>query len=210
MSQTTSLRGVNDDPVKLQKLFLELDRLGVRNHHFFHSMPVPGTEHLQVPYRRFRSLLANLHQWIPGTAIPHAAVATLVGKIPIAPSGRWILPIPFTNRLLCRSFRGEWYLFKDSWDFGRHLREAGLAAAAVVLLLIGCWLAKPSQQVICRPMESQKVNRVVMLANELEYPDYWARQPFTPFVQNGTLYIPIQGIEIESKGASTQTSPRPK
>jgi hypothetical protein len=76
-------------------------------------MPVAGTEELRVPIRKFRKLLSGLHQWLPGTAVPQAVAPTLVGKMPVSPSGRWMIRLPFTNRYLCRSFRGEWYLYKD-------------------------------------------------------------------------------------------------
>jgi lysine 2,3-aminomutase len=114
LNQTVMLRGVNDDVETLRKLFMHLDRLDVRMHKLFHAMPVEGTEELRVPLRKFRELVSKLHQWLPGTAVPQAVAPTLVGKMPISPSGRWMFPIPFTSRVLCRSFRGELYLFKDA------------------------------------------------------------------------------------------------
>lgn len=196
ISQTTSLKGVNDAPEKLQELFMKLDRLGVRNHHLFHSMPVAGTGHLQVPYRKFRKLLASVYQWLPTTAVPHAVVATLIGKMPIAPSGRWVLSIPFTNRLLCRSFRGELYLFKDAWDVSRHLREASVAAVVVILLMGISLLVKPSQQIVCQTekLQTTEIKQVVDYSDKRRgYVDSWAWN-FAPFVKNETLYIPMFGL----------------
>ncbi|OHA22296.1 MAG: hypothetical protein A3H57_00455 [Candidatus Taylorbacteria bacterium RIFCSPLOWO2_02_FULL_43_11] len=195
MDQTAVLHGINDDVATLRELLMKLDRLGVRNYKLYHSMPVEGTEQLRVPYRKFRQLVGELHQWLPGTSVPQANLVTLVGKMPVSPKGRWILPVPFTNRLLCRSFRGEWYLFKDAWDIGRHLREATTALITVVLLLVAIPLLKQSEIPITHRTEQlQTVMRVAVLADKLGYPDAWARQRFIPFVENNTLYIPVHGL----------------
>ncbi|OGF40389.1 hypothetical protein A2477_02680 [Candidatus Falkowbacteria bacterium RIFOXYC2_FULL_47_12] len=195
MNQTAVLHGVNDDVATLRKLLMETDRLGVRNYKLFHSMPVKGTEKLRVPIRKFRELVSSLHQWLPGTSVPPANVVTLVGKMPVSPSGRWMFPIPFTNRILCRSFRGEWYLFKDIWDIGRHLREA-MVLVTVVLILTVLPLAKLSDPVSENRTanQTQSITRVAMLADELGYPDAWARQRFAPFVEGNTLYLPLHGL----------------
>lgn len=194
MNQTVVLRGVNDKVETLRKLMMELDRLGVRNHKLFHSMPVKGTKQMRVPVRKFRELVSSLHQWLPGTSVPQANVVTLVGKMPVSPSGRWMFPIPFTNRILCRSFRGEWYLFKDAWDFGRHLKETVVLAVAILLLVV-LPLTKLSNAAESRVAgQMRAVTRVAVLADELGYPDAWARHRFTPFLEGTTLYVPIHGI----------------
>lgn len=194
MNQTAVLRGVNDDIETLGALFMRLDRLGVWNHKMFHSMPVAGTEQLRVSLRRFRELAAGLHQWLPGTAVPQANAVTLVGKMPISPSGRWMIPIPFTRRVLVRSFRGEWYLFKDVMDWFRFAREASIALVCAALLgMILLWPSNRPQQT--RQEEVVHVTHTVILADEIGYPDAWARQRFQPFVQANTLYLPIHGIK---------------
>jgi KamA family protein len=198
MNQTTVLAGVNDSATTLQELLMKLDRLDVRNHKLFQTMPVKGTEHLRIPIRKFRQLVATLHQWLPGTSVPQANIVTLVGKIPVQPKGRQIIPVPFTNRLLVHSFRGEWHLFKDVWDIGRHLREAGATLVAATLLIAVVLLShKSDQKTVVSLAQSQTITRVAVLADEMDYPDYWARQRFTPFVQGKTLYIPIQGISTK-------------
>lgn len=192
MNQTAVLRGVNDDIQTLRTLFMQLDALGVRNHKMFHSMPVEGTKQLRVSIRTFRTLVAGLHQWLPGTAVPHANVVTLVGKMPVSPSGRWMIPIPFTNRVLCRSFRGESYFFKDSMDWVRFAKEASISlVCAMLLCAFLLWSPRPQSQ----QSSIVQIDRVAVLANEMEYPDHWARQRFQPFVYNNILYIPIHGIQ---------------
>jgi lysine 2,3-aminomutase len=114
LNQTVALKGVNDNAQTLQKLFMQLDRLAVRPYKLFHTMPVAGTESLRVPLRRFRQLVASLHQHLPGTAVPQANAPTLIGKIPVAPAGRFMLRIPFIRRILVRNWRGEWYLYEDA------------------------------------------------------------------------------------------------
>lgn len=200
MNQTVVLKGVNDNAETLQKLLMELDRLGVRNHKLFHTMPVMGTERLRIPIRKFRQLVATLHQWVPGTSVPQATVATSVGKIPVPPSGRWIVPIPFSNRLLCRSFKKEWYLFKDVWDFGRHLKEAAVAFAVALLLMV-VFLPRHSTSVtkLQQQRQPQTIERVAYLADEIGYPDYWARQYFPPYVVDGVLYLPLQELRFAKR-----------
>ena len=195
MNQTAVLHGVNDDVESLRTLLMTLDRLGVRNYKLFHSMPIEGTEHLRVPFLEFRKLVAGLHQWLPGTSVPQANLVTLVGKMPVSPSGRWTVPVPFTNRILCRSFRGEWYLFKDAWNIRRHLREAGVSLVLAVMLMALIFSPRQATPIVQHQQEQlQTVARVAVLANEMEYPDAWARQHFVPFVQNNTLYLPLQGL----------------
>jgi len=194
LSQTAALHGVNDEAERMRKLFLELDRLGVRVYKLFHSMPVHGTEHLRVSVSDFRKLIAALHQWLPGTSVPQANIVTLVGKVPVSPSRRWIVPIPFTDRMLCRSFRGEWYFFKDAKDLKRHIREVGISFVAAALILMATILTRRSGSLPVSHKESQVVSRISVLANEMDYPDAWARQRFTPFVQNETLYLPLHGL----------------
>lgn len=198
--QTVSLRGVNDDVEKLRTLFLTFDRLGIRSYKIVHTMPVEGIEHLRVPLFKFRKLLAGLHQWLPGTTVPQANAATLVGKIPVSPSGRWIVPIPFTNRLLCRSFKGEWYLFKDAWNIGRHLKESAVALV-VALLLAVIFLPRHSTPVakLQQQQQYQTVERITYLADEIGYPDAIVRQPFTPYVVKGVLYLPIQDLRFTGR-----------
>lgn len=197
MNQTAVLRGVNDNLETLRTLFMQLDRLGVRNYKMYHSMPVEGTQHLQVPLRRFRKLVAGLHQWLPSTAVPQANAVTLVGKMPVAPTGRWMIPIPFTNRVLVRSFRSEWYLFKDTMDWFRFVHEALVALVCAMLLLgtVLLWPADTAYQLQAQQDERVQVERVAVLADEIGYPDAWARQRFQPFVHTKTLYLPIHGIQ---------------
>lgn len=188
MNQTVVLKGVNDNPTVLGNIFMILDRLGIRNHKIFQAMPVAGTDNLRIPLRKFRQLIASLHQWLPGTAVPQANVATLVGKVPIYPSGRWTISIPFSNRFICRSFKGEWYLFRDTWDMIRHLREA--AALIVVIILFVVLSPGRFKPIVANSAEIITVSRIAILPNEMDYPDYFARRPFIPFVDNHTLYVP--------------------
>ncbi|MBI2023952.1 radical SAM protein [Candidatus Giovannonibacteria bacterium] len=184
MDQTVVLRGVNDKPEILSRLLMTLDRLGIRNHKLFHAMPVAGTEHLRIPMRRFRKLLSTLHQFLPGTSVPQANAPTLVGKMPITPSGRWMLSIPFTNRIICRSFRGEWYLFRDTWDIRRHLKEVGIALTLALSLTI---LAQA-------PRVKPQFTKIVVLPNAL-LDEWFIRKNFEPFVSGDALVIPQTMIE---------------
>lgn len=68
-----------------------------------------------------------------------------------------------------------------------------LAMAVEAKLLIAILLPKHSTPVAQAPQQQlQTVKRVAYLANELDYPESWARQRFTPYISDGVLYLPLQ------------------
>lgn len=190
IAQTAIFKGINDNVGTLRKLFMELDRLGVQPYKIFHAMPVPGREYLRVPLRKFRKLLAGLHQWIPGTSMPQANIPTLVGKIPIQPAGRFAFALPFTRRIIVRGFRGELYLYKDAMDWIRRTKEMAVAMVIIVSTAIAI-MFWPCQPQIKQISGIGEIKHIAVLANKLDYPDAWARQNFRPYICQGTLYVPL-------------------
>lgn len=188
LNQTAIFKGINDNIETLRTLFMELDRLGIKPYKLYHPMPVQGKEYLRIPIRKFRKLLAGLHQWLPGTAVPQANVVSLIGKMPVSPSGRYMIPIPFTNLVLIRNWRREWYLFKDAQDYVRRAFEIVGATVMALFVVAVVMLWRPTNQQLIDPSSIKKVSRVV---DEFDYPDAWARTKHQPFIENGTLYVPL-------------------
>lgn len=59
-NQTVLLKGINDDPETLQRLFRKLRRENVRLHYLSHAMTVPRTSHFRTSLRRGLELLDDL------------------------------------------------------------------------------------------------------------------------------------------------------
>jgi hypothetical protein len=103
--------------------------------------------------------------------------------MPITPSGRWMVSIPFTNRILCRSFRGEWYLFKDVWDLGRHLKEASV----VLMIVLSLSSVLTRQSVPFKPIAIKKV--IKLGENGASFHERQIKQTREPFIDQETVYI---------------------
>jgi lysine 2,3-aminomutase len=192
LSQTVVLKGVNDDETILRELMCNLDQLGVRPYKLFQTMPVAETEHLRVSLSKYRKLVSSLHQWLAGTAVPQANIPTLVGKMHVSPSGRWMIPVPLTKYFLCRSYRGEWFLYRDSNDISRYLKEFSLACLFIFIIGFASF-----GEIIQLPSNDFEYTRVVYLddlVEKIDYPEAWVREVKNPFVSGGVLYIPMSGF----------------
>jgi lysine 2,3-aminomutase len=66
LHQAVLLKGVNDNPPVLARLFAEMHATGVRPYYLFQARPVKGAKHYQVPLRR-------------GLEVVHGAIARLGG-----------------------------------------------------------------------------------------------------------------------------------
>lgn len=87
MNQTVLLRGVNDDPATLTKLFRGLVRWRVKPYYLLQMDPVRGTGHLRTPVARGIDIMESLQGRLSGIAIPKLIVDTPggMGKVPIGP-----------------------------------------------------------------------------------------------------------------------------
>lgn len=85
VSQTVLLRGVNDCPFILKKLFEELVVLGIKPYYLFQLDSVKGTEHFKVPIRKGIEIMKFLRMEASGLAIPHYVmdIPSGLGKVPI-------------------------------------------------------------------------------------------------------------------------------
>lgn len=74
LNQTVLLRGVNDDPKTLAKLFNSLLFRGVKPYYLFQGDLAEGTSHLRLPLSRSLEIAAELKRTVSGIAMPRFAV----------------------------------------------------------------------------------------------------------------------------------------
>ncbi len=89
MNQTVLLRGVNDDPEVLSRLFRGLVRHRARPYYLLQADPVAGTGHLRTPLQRGLRIVEALQGRLSGIAMPRFVVDTPGGhgKVPLCPEG---------------------------------------------------------------------------------------------------------------------------
>lgn len=74
VSQTVLLRGVNNHPDTLARLFMGLVSMGVKPYYLFQCDPAPGTEQFRVSVEEGRGLMKALWGRVSGLAYPHYAM----------------------------------------------------------------------------------------------------------------------------------------
>jgi lysine 2,3-aminomutase len=87
LNHTVLLRGVNDDPAVLARLFRGLVRERVRPYYLLQADPVRGSGHLRTPLETGIRMLEALQGRLSGIALPKLIVDTPggLGKLPIGP-----------------------------------------------------------------------------------------------------------------------------
>lgn len=70
LSQTVLLKGVNDDPKILQKLFTKLIELNIRPYYLHHPDHALGAMHFYLPLEEGKKIYRQLRSILPGWAIP--------------------------------------------------------------------------------------------------------------------------------------------
>jgi lysine 2,3-aminomutase len=88
MNQTVLLRGVNDRPEVLERLFRGLVRWRVRPYYLMQMDPVAGTSHLRTPLESGERIMAELQGRVSGIALPKLVIDTPGGggKVPLGAS----------------------------------------------------------------------------------------------------------------------------
>lgn len=86
-SQNVFLKGVNDTPEQLIKLYHSMRCIGIEAHYLFHSIPMKGTHHLRPTVNRmidcYSELVNSGH--ITGRCKPVLAIMSEIGKIILTP-----------------------------------------------------------------------------------------------------------------------------
>lgn len=86
LSQTVSLKGVNDSVDTLYNLFSRLVEVGVKPYYFFRCDPVIGAEHFIVDFKKEVKIFTELRKRLSGLATPLYTID--------APDGSGKIPVP--------------------------------------------------------------------------------------------------------------------
>lgn len=113
LSQSTLLRGVNDNPQALEKLFRALTALKVKPYYLHHPDLAPGTSHFRLPLAEGQDLIRSLQGRVSGIALPRYVldIPGGHGKVPVEP--RWIEPAPDGDGYDVRDFRGQIHRYES-------------------------------------------------------------------------------------------------
>ena len=111
-SQTVLMKGINDRPAIMKKLFHELLKTRVRPYYIYQCDPVKGTAHFRTPVAAGLAIIEKLRGHTTGYAVPTFVVDGPGGggKIPLMPNyvvsvknGVWTL----------RNFAGKLFTYKE-------------------------------------------------------------------------------------------------
>jgi lysine 2,3-aminomutase len=111
-SQTVLLKGINDDPEVLKRLFHGLLRNRVRPYYLYQCDPISGSAHFRTTVDRGLEIIRALRGHTSGYAVPTYVVDAPGGGGKIA-----LLPDAIVGRdgddLLLRNFEGEIHAYPD-------------------------------------------------------------------------------------------------
>lgn len=111
-SQTVLLRGVNDKPEIMKKLFHELLKIRVRPYYIYQCDPIVGSKHFRTSVETGINIMENLRGHTTGYAVPTYVIDGPGGggKIPISPN--YVLKSEGGVHTI-RNFKGEEYKYVD-------------------------------------------------------------------------------------------------
>ena len=130
-SQTVLLRGINDRPAIMKKLFHELLKTRVRPYYIYQCDPVKGTAHFRTAVSTGINIIEKLRGHTTGYAVPTFVVDGPGGggKIPLMPNyvvsvkdGVWTL----------RNFAGKLFTYKEEQSTGNGARPAHVEPSYVL------------------------------------------------------------------------------
>jgi len=114
LSQSTLLRGVNDNPQALENLFRTLTALKVKPYYLHHPDLAPGTAHFRLTIEKGQELMRELQGRLSGIALPRYMldIPGGHGKVPVEP--RWIEPAADGNGYSLRDHRGNFHSYETA------------------------------------------------------------------------------------------------
>ena len=131
-SQTVLMKGINDRPAIMKKLFHELLKIRVRPYYIYQCDPVKGTAHFRTPVSAGLQIIEKLRGHTSGYAVPTFVVDGPGGggKIPLMPNyvvsvkdGVWTL----------RNFAGKIFTYKEESTNGNGSRTASVEPSYALL-----------------------------------------------------------------------------
>ena len=131
-SQTVLMKGINDRPAIMKKLFHELLKTRVRPYYIYQCDPVKGTAHFRTPVAAGLQIIEKLRGHTTGYAVPTFVVDGPGGggKIPLMPNyvvsvkdGVWTL----------RNFAGKLFTYKEEQPNGNGARVASIEPSYVLI-----------------------------------------------------------------------------
>ena len=111
-SQTVLLRGVNDKPETMKKLFHELLKIRVRPYYIYQCDPITGSRHFRTTVETGINIIQNLRGHTTGYAVPTYVIDGPGGggKIPVSPD---YMVSHSNGRYVLKNFAGELYTYVD-------------------------------------------------------------------------------------------------
>ena len=111
-NQTVLMKGVNDDPKVLKRLFEQLLTIRVRPYYLYLPDAVKGTYHFRVSIRKALKIMKELIGHVSGLAIPHLILDLKHGggKTPLLPS--YIIKHK-GKRYIFKNFEGKKFFYAD-------------------------------------------------------------------------------------------------
>ncbi len=111
-SQTVLLRGVNDSPEVMKKLFHELLKIRVRPYYIYQCDPIVGSRHFRTTVATGINIMQNLRGHTTGYAVPTYVIDGPGGggKIPINPE---YIVSHENGKYVIKNYAGELYTYVD-------------------------------------------------------------------------------------------------
>jgi lysine 2,3-aminomutase len=132
-SQTVLLKGINDDPITLKKLFQKLLTFRIKPYYLYHCDPAQGTAHFRTPIARGMELIEYLMGHTSGLAVPTYVVDAPhgAGKIPVMPN--YILTT-FPGGAVLRNFEGMLVRYVENGEVPQDVIPEGVTGVAALAL----------------------------------------------------------------------------
>ncbi len=172
-SQTVLLKGINDDPNVLKKLFQKLLTFRIKPYYLYHCDPAQGTAHFRTPIARGMELIEYLLGHTSGLAVPTYVVDAPhgAGKIPIMPN--YVLT-NFPGGAVLRNFEGMLVRYVENGEVPQDQIPEGITGVAALALgaqetLVPVGLPRELRRLKegprprLRPPENNKANQKVEL-----------------------------------------------
>ena len=111
-SQTVLLKGINDKPSTMKKLFHELLKIRVRPYYIYQCDPILGSRHFRTTVATGVSIIEKLRGHTTGYAVPTYVIDGPGGggKIPINPN---YIVSQEKGRYTLRNYAGKEYIYQD-------------------------------------------------------------------------------------------------